>query len=465
MANNLWKEIDFEKYQYHVTISSNNSEKTIEENKIVRIEDLEKRRNAYGICGECKNPGTGNKWCQKCNAERFEKNFNKWTSGNKEIDELIKYSQLKAVYHQKCLELIPFEDFKEVTYKAEGGFGKIYEAKWPKGHICYWDIENNEWNRRSNIKVALKSLNNFSERITEFINEVKSHLEIYLTDVIQCYGITQKEENYMMVLQFCENGNMRDYLNKSENYIDYESKIEHLYMMARGLSDIHNAGKVHRDIHPGNILFWSASYISDLGMCQREKGEKDNEIFGVLPYMAPEVLRRREYTKAADIYSFGIVMHEFISEDIPYCEIPHDKTLALSICKDGRRPEISGDIPKLLADLIIKCWDDKAENRPTAIELCQKFKKLDEEIKTHCDSEDEDNENSEDDSDKEDNKGKNNNGNKKKNFKLSKKDSGICFQIKECEKFRKKEKIKSKNNEAYKAYFSKSLSECLSCKI
>ena len=90
--------------------------------------------------------------------------------------------------------------------------------------------------------------------------------------------------------------------------------------------------------------------------------------------MAPEVLRGSQYTKAADIYSFGIIMNELMSEEIPYHDIPHDQILTFGICK-GLRPKISEDTPKLLADLIMKCWDAKAENRPTAKELCQVLKK------------------------------------------------------------------------------------------
>ncbi|RGB40713.1 hypothetical protein C1646_602876, partial [Rhizophagus diaphanus] len=59
---------------------------------------------------------------------------------------------------------------------------------------------------------------------------------------------------------------------------------------------------------------------------------------GVLPYMAPEVLRGYQYTKAADIYSFGIIMNEFLSEEIPFDDISHDHILAVKICK-GLRPK------------------------------------------------------------------------------------------------------------------------------
>src|ERR1044072_2381504 len=138
------------------------------------------------------------------------------------------------------------------------------------------------------------------------------------------------------------------------------------------LINIHDAEKVHKGFHPGNILRLDnerAPLISDLGLCQPANEEKQG-VYGVLPYLAPEVLCGHQYTKAADVYSFGIVMNEFISEEIPYNNIPHDQDLTINICQ-GLRPEISEDTPKVLADLIIKCWDAKAENRPTAKELFQ----------------------------------------------------------------------------------------------
>ena len=137
------------------------------------MKDLEKRKKVYGICGECNAPGMGSYWCQSCNAKRFKKNFENWTSGNKNIDELIQHSQLNATYCGNCLEWIPFEKFQNITYITEGGFGKVYSAVWPEGYIKYWDIKNQNWVRRkSNKFVALKSLNNSKNVTLEFINEV-----------------------------------------------------------------------------------------------------------------------------------------------------------------------------------------------------------------------------------------------------------------------------------------------------
>ena len=53
--------------------------------------------------------------------------------------------------------------------------------------------------------------------------------------------------------------------------------------------------------------------------------------YGVLPLVAPEILRRQNYTKASDIYSFGIIMYEVISALPPYYDKSHDENLAIKI--------------------------------------------------------------------------------------------------------------------------------------
>ncbi|GBC09596.1 hypothetical protein RclHR1_00090030 [Rhizophagus clarus] len=419
-VKNLWIEWVYESgYQIHSTISSTDSTTESDESnslfKKINIMDLEKRKEIYGVCGECYEPGTGEDWCQPCNAKRFKENFKNWTSGNKNIDELIQHSQLNALFSLKCLEWIPFEKFENVTYLTRGGFSKIYTAKWPEGNIEYWDIENQEWNRLPNVKVALKSLDNSSNISNEFLNEIKYYNSghFYCTNTLVCYGITQNPntKDYMMVLNYCGGGNLR---NNLMNDLEYETKIESLCHIIDGLSSIHDAGKVHKDFHSGNILIDGEEefpFISDLGMCQPVNNEEQSGkkgVYGVMPYIAPEVLRGYQYTKAADIYSFGIMMNELMSEEIPYNDIPHDNNLAIKICK-GFRPKISEDTPKLIADLIIKCWDAKPENRPTAKELFKVLKKW---LKDEIDDE----------------------------------DSEIHSQIKECEKI-KENKFKNETNE------------------
>ncbi|RGB41656.1 kinase-like domain-containing protein [Rhizophagus diaphanus] len=114
-------------------------------------------------------------------------------------------------------------------------------------------------------------------------------------------------------------------------------------------------------------------FIIDLGLCKpisdlQDSDNNINEIYGVLPYMAPEILRSEPYTPASDIYSFSMIMWEFTSGIPSFNHEAHDLDLILSIC-EGKRPEIIKNTPKCYIDLIKKCWDPNPSNRPTIIIL------------------------------------------------------------------------------------------------
>ncbi|RIA95315.1 kinase-like domain-containing protein [Glomus cerebriforme] len=109
---------------------------------------------------------------------------------------------------------------------------------------------------------------------------------------------------------------------------------------------------VHRDFHTGNILINGNNkyfpYISGMGLCGEVGNIDETKIYGVMPFVAPEVLRGRPYTQAADIYSF-----------------------ALNIC-NGIMPEITEpQAPKCYIDLMKRCWDLHPSNRPNVTEVLE----------------------------------------------------------------------------------------------
>src|SRR6266496_1624366 len=128
--------------------------------------------NKYGLCEEC-NQKKDYYWCKACNAKHFQQNFEKWTSGNVDIDKFIQDAQLSAKYGGKVLEWIPYDRFYNIEYIAKGGFGKVYRANWIDGNIRKWDNKHQNWERyEPNKFVALKSLNNSKNVTLEFLNEV-----------------------------------------------------------------------------------------------------------------------------------------------------------------------------------------------------------------------------------------------------------------------------------------------------
>src|SRR5207249_8209828 len=118
---------------------------------------------------------------------------------------------------------------------------------------------------------------------------------------------------------------------------------------------------------------YGTTCITDMGLCKpadynKLENTNNNNVYGVLPYIAPEILRGQNYTKAADVYSFGIIMYEVFSGLPPYYDVSHDKSLAMKICL-GLRPRLNIKVPQLVVHLIKRCLDANSLNRPTAKEL------------------------------------------------------------------------------------------------
>jgi serine/threonine protein kinase len=117
----------------------------------------------------------------------------------------------------------------------------------------------------------------------------------------------------MMVLDYFPSGCIKN----NYNNLSLNDKLKLFMYIVKGLKAIHSKGFIHKDLHSGNILKWGDSleyFITDLGLC-RPVNEQDDEkkIYGILPYIAPEVLRGKKYTQVADIYSLGILACEVFS--------------------------------------------------------------------------------------------------------------------------------------------------------
>src|SRR6266540_6661353 len=176
----------------------------------------------------------------------------------------------------------------------------------------------------------------------------------------------------MIVMKYAKDGSLRKNL-QNINRDKWIEKLMKLQDIIRGLETIHQQKFVHCDFHHGNIL--DQNYflsISDLGLCKPveyfQPNSKKNDIFGVLPFVATEVLRGKPYTFASDIYSFSMIMWEFTSGIPPFDDKAHDLQLSISIC-NGERPNIIENTPQCYVNLMKKCWDEDPLKRPNASEI------------------------------------------------------------------------------------------------
>jgi hypothetical protein len=94
-------------------------------------------------------------------------------SGNKVIDDFIRYTLTNSEKRDGRMEFVPYDKFKNVEFIAEGGFSKIYKATWIDGPITDWNDDEQKFNRKGEMTVALKELNNSENIDSKELNEVQ----------------------------------------------------------------------------------------------------------------------------------------------------------------------------------------------------------------------------------------------------------------------------------------------------
>ncbi|GET53111.1 kinase-like domain-containing protein [Rhizophagus irregularis DAOM 181602=DAOM 197198] len=190
----------------------------------------------------------------------------------------------------KIFEFVPYDQFKNIEFIAEGGFSKIYKAIWVDGPIDeYYDSRSNTIVRNNNYTVVLKKLNNSKNITSKELNEFKVYYRILLSNyttygISEYFGITQDPitKDMMIIMPYYSSG--------------------------------------------------------DLGISRSAtESNNDNEKYGIIPYMAPEIFQGQKYTEASDIYSFGMIMWEFMTGRRPFWDEIHDIELIIKIC-DAKRP-------------------------------------------------------------------------------------------------------------------------------
>ncbi|GES93062.1 kinase-like domain-containing protein [Rhizophagus clarus] len=308
------------------------------------------KRYLYDVCDQCYKAAT------------------KFTpSGNEDIDNLI----MSTLIYGVRLDFAPFDKFKDLKFIAEGGF---------------------KYNRHANKIVVLKELDDSKNIDSEKLNEIKifrmlSNYNIHVKNskanyyeyVNKYYGITQHPEskNYMIIMNYCESGDLTRYITKDFFNMKWYNKLNKLDDIISGLKEIHNAGITHQDYHSGNIfLLGSTPIMGDLGLSKsaiESTNDENKEVYGIIPYVAPEIFRGEKYTKASDIYSFGMIMWELMTGRKSFWDKSHDTSLIIEIW-DGLRPPITTNAPEGYVKLMKKCWQSDPSKRPTANNIYNKIK-------------------------------------------------------------------------------------------
>ncbi len=155
--------------------SLTNDEKSEAIKELIDIYDENKVTLNLGmkrVCGKCKLECLAKSYCEYCVRNYLRTNFSNWTSGNKEVDNLIKNCQMKSKVPYKIIEWIPYKNLQNIKYLTKGGFSEIYTADWIGGWYFRWNSDNQRLIRYGTEKVILKRLTNIESANRSWFEEV-----------------------------------------------------------------------------------------------------------------------------------------------------------------------------------------------------------------------------------------------------------------------------------------------------
>lgn len=183
--------------------------------------------------------------------------------------------------------------------------------------------------------------------------------------VVSCYGGCTVPGNEFIVTELMES-NVYEVLQDENFQMDYEMKLSFAISIAKCMNFLHSCGVIHRDLKSLNLLV-SKNYevkICDFGLSKVIDSNKamTNNV-GTVAWISPEVFGKKNYTEKADVYSYGIILWELITRQMPFGNV-EAFTIPLMVSR-GERPEIPKDCPLEWKKLIKSCWHQKSQMRPS----------------------------------------------------------------------------------------------------
>jgi len=179
----------------------------------------------------------------------------------------------------------------------------------------------------------------------------------------------QTETEIFMILPLMLGGDLRRHIRRSKP-LNLSAVRFILASIVLSMEYLHDHHLMHRDIKPENILMDRNGYcyLSDFNCCKILSGANDraNSRTGTLPYMAPEMLKKRPYTVAVDVWSLGVVAFQLL-----FCKLPfdhrNDEMLADIIIKS--RIEVPKYLDKNLRSLLFCLMNPDPTRRATVKSL------------------------------------------------------------------------------------------------
>ncbi|HOL19691.1 MAG TPA: PhoPQ-activated protein PqaA family protein [Candidatus Hydrogenedens sp.] len=262
---------------------------------------------------------------------------------------------------------------------AEGGFGVVYRGFDPR------------LKREVAIKVLHPQHSSEPSRVSRFLREAQSAARLNYPGIVQIYDIVEENQRLALVMEYVNGKNLDRYLREHPN-LSLVERIGIGVQIAEALYLAHQAGIVHRDVKPANILVDENGIVklTDFNLARLRDTSLtpltgEHNVLGTPAYMSPEQCLGKEATPQSDLYSLGVVLYFIFTGSLPF---EADNYLALMRQHTDTPPTpvrlINPDLPVALEKLISQCLTKNPEGRPaTGKEVAERLREIEKEIIKH----------------------------------------------------------------------------------
>lgn len=330
-------------------------------------------------------------------------------------DAYYKAMRTRFVANPNLLQLIDPQEIILNRIIGEGTFGRVWSAKWNISSVAVKEFVF------AQAAVAGKSAQQ-NEIIEEIIGEAGMMAILRHPNVLQLFGCSLTAQAIWIVSELCSLGSLRQLLDDKDRELPLETRLKIALQLAEGMLYLHNQDPpiIHRDLKSHNILLnetfiekndgeWTikTSELVSSGSGQAVKPSSSSTLsridhsdrssklnseatiiakigdwgsaraqlsgsrtmthgVGTACWLAPEVIKHARCSQSSDVYSFGIILWEIATREEVYQDLEGMQIIA-QVANDGLRPPVPEDSP--FADLMVRCWSETPEDRPSFREI------------------------------------------------------------------------------------------------